>query len=89
MKTSLTTNGYENLTIRIDGKIKNLLIHRLVAVLFIDNPNNLPQVNHKDGNKLNNNIDNLEWISPSNNHRHRVDILGKGRGETNNSSILC
>ena len=88
LKTSLTTNGYENLTIRINGKVKNHLIHRLVAILFIENPNDLPQVNHIDGNKLNNCVDNLEWITSSNNHRHRIDVLGKGRGENNNSSKL-
>ena len=44
-----------------------LYAHRLVAEYFIDNPNNLPVVNHKDENKLNNNVNNLEWATYSQN----------------------
>ena len=51
--------GYLKVTL----KRKCLLIHRLVAIMFIPNPNNLPQVNHKDKNRLNNNVDNLEWCT--------------------------
>ena len=49
---------------------KKYSVHRLVAEAFISNPFKLEQVNHKDGNKLNNNVDNLEWISQKNNIRH-------------------
>ncbi len=45
----------------------------MVATTFIDNPDNLPQVNHKDGNKLNNNINNLEWCNNSENTQHGYD----------------
>ena len=50
-------------------------IHRLVAKAFIPNPDNLPEVNHKDGDKWNNHIDNLEWCTKSQNKRHSIDVL--------------
>lgn len=47
-------------------------VHKLVALAFIENNNNLPQINHKDGNKLNNYVDNLEWISNYDNIQHSI-----------------
>ena len=64
-------NGYQKVLIYYNsGKRKQVSIHRLVANAFIPNPNNLPQVNHIDGNKKNNNIDNLEWVTGSENIKH-------------------
>lgn len=60
-----------------NGKHKpRFFVHRIVAELFIPNPLNLPQVNHKDGNKKNNHIDNLEWVSASDNRKHAFRELG-------------
>lgn len=56
------------LRVQFDGKTR--LVHRVIASTFIPNPNNLPEVNHKDGCKFNNSIDNLEWTDRSANLRH-------------------
>ena len=53
-----------------NGKTRWHLVHRLVAMAYIPNPKNLPFINHIDGNKLNNHIDNLEWCTRSENARH-------------------
>lgn len=58
-----------------DNKLHNISIHRLVARAFVPNPHNKPMVNHIDGNKLNNNACNLEWVTCSENHRHAF-VLG-------------
>ena len=63
--------GYLRITLKKrDGKQKTPKVHRLVALAFIPNPNNKPQVNHKDGNKYNNHIDNLEWSTCQENVQH-------------------
>ena len=64
IKTTRINSGYLVVNLHlIDGTIKHFLVHRLVAENFIPNPNNLEQVNHKDENKLNNNVFNLEWCT--------------------------
>ena len=63
-------NGYAYQMLYKNGKGKLLRVHRLVAMAFLPNPNNLPQVNHKDGNKQNNSVDNLEWCEQSDNMKH-------------------
>lgn len=55
--------GYQAVELWKFGKRKSYLVHRLVALSFVPNPDNLPQINHKDENKLNNNADNLEWCT--------------------------
>lgn len=68
LKLSYNKRGYP--TVTLINRTKRVLktIHRLVAEAFVPNPNNLPQVNHKDEIKTNNNADNLEWCSNSYNH---------------------
>ena len=60
-KTSINNKGYEQFIVYIDKKPKTFYVHRVVANNFLENFNNLPEVNHKDENKLNNCVDNLEW----------------------------
>lgn len=62
--------GYMMLYLIKDGVKERKYIHRIVAESFIPNPNNYKQVNHKDGIKNNNNVENLEWVTPSQNIKH-------------------
>ena len=64
--------GYFQICTTVNDKRKNIKVHKAVAESFIDNPNNLPVVNHKDGNKENNNVDNLEWVTQKENIQHAV-----------------
>lgn len=73
------TCGYEQVRLYENYKISYQLVHRLVAEAFIENPHAKPEVNHKDGDKRNNNVDNLEWATRSENQKHRYDVL-KRRG---------
>jgi hypothetical protein len=66
------TKKYLGLNLHINGKQINVMYHRILAETFIPNPDNLPQVNHIDGNPLNNSINNLEWVSASYNNIHAI-----------------
>lgn len=68
--------GYLLADLHKNGKYKSYMVHRLVAQAFIPNPDNKPEVNHKDGNKKNNNVENLEWNTKSENCVHRCKVLG-------------
>lgn len=67
--------GYMTVYISVNGKRLHLLVHRVVATCFLPNPDNLPEVNHKDCNRANNNVNNLEWCTPQENTAYR-DKLG-------------
>jgi hypothetical protein len=60
-----------------NNKMKTISVHRLVAITFIPNPNNLPEVNHKNGIKTDNYINNLEWSTRSENRLHSYKVLGE------------
>ena len=62
--------GYAQFVWRKNGKAVMRYLHRLVAATFLENPHSAPIVNHKDGNKLNNHVSNLEWVSYSENATH-------------------
>lgn len=72
LKNYLSHNGYEFVRLYKNFKYKNYRVNRLVAEYFIPNPENKPQVNHKDGNKSNNHVSNLEWCTASENIRHAL-----------------
>lgn len=70
-------DGYLRCNIAQDGKFRLWLVHRLVAEAFIPNPDNKPEVNHIDGDKANNNVSNLEWVTREENIRHAHKVLRK------------
>lgn len=72
IKTSVVGKGYVGAHLSKEGVLKTHPVHRLVAQMFIPNPDNLPEVNHKDGIKTNNHWTNLEWTSELDNTRHAV-----------------
>lgn len=75
LRGKVTKDGYIELLLRDDnGNRKYIRKHIFVAMAFIPNPDNLPQVNHKDGDKFNCRVSNLEWCTQSYNIRHGIDI---------------
>ena len=95
-KPRLYKDGYFDIKLSKNGKNKTKRINRLVALAFISNPNNYPVVNHKDENKLNNRVDNLEWCTTKYNnnygtHNKRMaETLSKVmKGKYNKPIIMC
>lgn len=83
--TKVNRLGYKEVALSKDGKTRTVLLHRLIAQHFIDNPDNLPCVNHKNGIKSDNRIENLEWCTRSQNTKHAYDNnLGGFRDFANN-----
>lgn len=77
MRPSKRPDGYFEIKLFEKGSTKNHRVARLVARAFIGEPPDArSQINHKDGNKANNRVDNLEWVTPSENIRHRYAVIG-------------
>ena len=81
-KSYQQSSGYISIVLCKNGKVTNHKIHRLVANAFIDNPDNLPEINHKDEDKTNNCVDNLEWCDSSYNKNYgtRTEKFIRSRG---------
>ena len=72
LKGAINSKGYLRVELHLNKKIKKFFVHRLVAEYFVENPLNKEQVNHIDGNKLNNNMNNLEWVTNQENRNHAI-----------------
>lgn len=84
LKPQYHPKGYEQARLFVNGIRYPVKVHRLIAETFIPNPDNKPQINHKDGIKANNRVDNLEWVTNQENARHAYDT---GLNKANNRKI--
>lgn len=88
LKQNSVHDGYMQVKFCINNKKSQQLVHRLIAMTFIPNPEHLPQVNHKDGNTSNNTVENLEWCTASQNSLHRNRVLKKWVGHPK-KPVIC
>ena len=94
-KPNILSSGYYSVRTSLGSRNNkiHILIHKAVAYTFLSNPNNLLEVNHKDGNKINNSVGNLEWCTSHENQQHKYDIglFDKNliSGENNHASKLA
>ena len=91
IKPSIGSKGYFQVCLTVDGKKRTVKVHRIVAETFIPNPAGKTQVNHIDGNKRNNCVENLEWCTNSENQIHSYRVIGNeshggGGGKT---PVIC
>lgn len=74
VRAQFISGGYKFVVGRFNGERKTVYVHKAVAIAFIKNPLNKPQVNHIDSNRLNNNVINLEWVTAKENIQHSVRV---------------
>lgn len=85
----INKTGYMTVSLKTkNGKFKRVYVHRLVTQAFIPNPNNYPEVNHKDENKLNNSIQNLEWCDKKYNRNYGTRVIRAANSRSKNVTRL-
>ena len=87
LKADKNKQDYLRVTLCKDGKVKRYAVHRLVAIAFLPNPYNLPQVNHKDEDRTNNTVENLEWCDCQYNINYGTRT--KRMAEKRSKSVIC
>lgn len=90
LKPSKDTGGYLGVNVSKNGIVKRFMIHRMVGECYLDNVNNLPEINHEDGNKSNNRYSNLKWTTSSDNKKHAYNngLMMAPKGEKSKVSKL-
>lgn len=76
LRTRKNNKGYMTVSLYKDGKYSSVFVHRAVAEAFIPNPKHNTQVNHINGSRSDNRVENLEWVTAQENIRHKYDVLG-------------
>jgi hypothetical protein len=87
LKDRLDTKGYFNFSYTHESKKKYIMVHKLVGLAFINKPEYATEINHKNGNKIDNRIDNLEWVSRRQNIKHSYDTLKRKRTQGDMSPL--
>lgn len=90
LKTELMQDGYSRIVLMKDAIRKRYMCHRVVAETFLPNPEGKPYINHIDGNRSNNCVNNLEWCTQSENEQHSISVLGKSmKNKTFPKKVKC